>query len=162
MNCRLNLPIYFVVVATIHFFVWFFLQQRAISATKFIQKKQRSGHVQKSDKGGGAYLREQGNLGLQIQYHFLKFKFHFFIFTKSAHWANLVQQSKCLYNYLLKYFNICCLERVFFSVDRVCISTWTESAFWCGSVVSSRALKTGMRGPSSHFRLARVCFFRWS
>ena len=43
------------------------------------------------------------------------------------------------------YFYICrVVERVFFSVDRARIFAWTESAFWCGSLVSSRALKLGM------------------
>ena len=39
---------------------------------------------------------------------------------------------------------VCPLPMQFFSVNRVCIFAWTESAFWCGSLVSSRALKTGM------------------
>ena len=39
---------------------------------------------------------------------------------------------------------VCPLPMHFFSLDLVRIFAWTESAFWCGSVVLSRALKTGM------------------
>ena len=45
----------------------------------------------------------------------------------------------------------------FFSMDRVCIFAWTESAFWCKSVVSSRALKTGMcSGSPPRFGFSRM------
>ena len=67
-----------------------------------------------------------------------------------VHWADSVQQQRCP--------SMCCHflspRACFFSVDRVRIFTWTKSAFWCGSVVSSRALKTGM--------CSGCCFFtKW-
>ena len=48
-------------------------------------------------------------------------------------------------------------------VNWVSIFAWTESVFWCGSVVSSRALKKGMcSGCPPPLSMDRVRIFEWT